>query len=122
MRSVRLTERPLVRPEGFDLEQTWQSVLSTLDDMRAPYTAVALAAAHVVGPLRSVFGTLLTVTGHRAAGDGAEERVEVEIRDRSAEMIAARLAGFGSDVEVVGPDAVRVELARIGTELRNSYG
>ncbi len=116
IRSVRLTDRELVRPDGFDLEETWQSILATLDDMRAPFTATVRADADLVPVLQSVFGTMLAVT--KTSVDG---RVEAEIRDRSAFMIAVRLAGFGSKVEVVGPDAVRTELARIGAELRDSY-
>jgi predicted DNA-binding transcriptional regulator YafY len=116
VRSVRLTDREVVRPDGFDLEATWQATLATLDKMRAPFTAVVRADADIVPVLRSVFGTMLAVTETHA-----DARVEVEIRDRSAFMIAVRLAGFGSKVEVVGPDAVRAELARIGAELRDSY-
>ena len=116
VRSVHLTDRPLVRPDGFDLEETWQSTLATLDNLRAPYRAIVHADADIVPVLRSVFGTLVTVNETTAAG-----RVEVEIRDRSAFMIAVRLAGFGNRVEVVGPDAVRAELARVGAELRDFY-
>jgi predicted DNA-binding transcriptional regulator YafY len=116
IRSVRTTDRPLVRPDGFDLEAAWQSILATLDDMRAPFKATVRAEADIVSVLQSVFGTMLTVSETRIDG-----RVEVEIRDRSPFMIAVRLAGFGSKVEVVAPDAVRTELARIGEELRSSY-
>jgi predicted DNA-binding transcriptional regulator YafY len=116
VRSVRLTDRPLVRPDGFDLEQTWQSTLATLDEMRAPFTAVVRADSDVVPVLRSVFGTMLTV-----AEPDVDGRVGVEIRDRTAFMIAVRLAGFGTKGEVVGPDSVRAELARIGGELQDFY-
>jgi hypothetical protein len=115
VRSVRLTDRPLLRPDGFDLEATWQSTLATLDEMRAPFTAVVRADPGIVPVLRSVFGTMLT------AGEASDDgRVEVEIRDRTAFMIAVRLAGFGNKVEVVGPDSVRSELARIGASSRIS--
>jgi predicted DNA-binding transcriptional regulator YafY len=120
VRAVRVTDRALVRPDGFDLEETWQSTLATLDEMRAPYRAVVRADPAMVPVLRSVFGTLLTA-GLTAAETLVGGRAEVEIRDRSAFMIAVRLAGFGNRVEVVSPDAVRAELARIGTELQDSY-
>jgi predicted DNA-binding transcriptional regulator YafY len=116
IRSVHLTDRPLARPDGFDLDASWRETVATLDDMRAPYRAVVHADADIVDVLRSVFGTLIDVK-EPVAGD----RVEVEIREWSAFMIAVRLAGFGSQVEVVRPDAVRAELARIGSELRDSY-
>jgi len=117
VRSVRLTDRPLARPDGFDLEETWQSTLATLDDMRAPFSAVVRADADIVPVLRSTFGTMLRVTESIV-----DDRVEVEIRDRTAFMVAVRLAGFGNKVEVVGPESVRTELARIGAELRDFYG
>jgi predicted DNA-binding transcriptional regulator YafY len=91
VRAVRLTDRPLARPDGFDL-------------------------ADIVPVLRSVFGTMLTV-----AEAIVDDRVEVEIRDRTAFMVAVRLAGFGNKVEVVGPESVRIELARIGAELQDFY-
>ncbi len=117
VRSVRLTDRPLARPDGFDLEETWQSTLATLDEMRAPFSAVVRADADIVPVLRSTFGTMLRVTESIV-----DDRVEVEIRDRTAFMVAVRLAGFGNKVEVVGPESVRTELARIGAELRDFYG
>ena len=36
-------------------------------------------------------------------------------------MIAERIAGWGAHVEVVGPDEVRAELARIGSALVAQY-
>jgi hypothetical protein len=36
-------------------------------------------------------------------------------------MIAQQLAGWGGLVEVVGPEAVQAELARIGSELTGRY-
>jgi predicted DNA-binding transcriptional regulator YafY len=116
VRSVRLTDRPLLRPDGFDLDETWQSTLATLDDLRAPFRATVYADADFVPVLRSVFGTQLTVTGTTDEG-----RAVVEIRDRSAFMVAVRLAGFGGRVFVAGPESVRAELARIGRELRDFY-
>jgi predicted DNA-binding transcriptional regulator YafY len=121
MRSVRLTDRALERPDGFDLDETWQSILTSLDDRRAPFAAVVHADADIVGALRSVFGTFLRLT-EPVAGVAPAGRVEVEIRDRSAQMIAVRLAGFGHRVKVISPEPVRAELARIGAELQNSYG
>jgi predicted DNA-binding transcriptional regulator YafY len=38
-----------------------------------------------------------------------------------ARSIAEQLAGWGKDVEVLEPEAVRAELARIGAELVRTY-
>jgi len=117
VRAVVLTDRPVVRPVGFDLAETWQSVLSTLDERRTPCKVTALADAGVVGVLRGVLGTRLTVGD---AVDGG--RVSIEVRGHSAPVVAAELAGWADHVEVVGPDAVRNHLAHLGALLTDRYG
>ena len=117
VRAVVLTDRPVVRPEGFDLAETWQSVLSTLDERRTPCKVTALAEAGIVGVLRGVLGTRLTV------GDAGDDgRVTIEVRGHSAHVVAAELAGWADHVEVVAPDAVRNHLARLGALLTDRYG
>jgi predicted DNA-binding transcriptional regulator YafY len=117
VRSVALTRQPVVRPPGFDLAETWQAVLGALDERRTPCRVVAVADSAIVGVLRSVLGTRLSV-GERVA-DG---RVRVEVRGHSAEIVAAELAGFADHVEVTAPDAVRSHLAHLGARLTGRYG
>jgi len=117
VRAVELTAAPVRRPAGFDLAQAWQTVLSTLEDRRVPCRVSALADAAVVGVLRGVLGTRLSVGA--ATDDG---RVAVEIRGHSARIVAAELAGFADHVEVTAPEAVRSQLAHLGTCLTRRYG
>src|SRR3984957_8534621 len=49
VRAVELTDQPVQRPAGFDLAQTWQTVLSTIDERRTPCTVTVLADADIVG-------------------------------------------------------------------------
>jgi hypothetical protein len=72
----------------------------------------------MAGVLRGAFGTRLSRVSDDAAPDG---RIEFEIRMHSAWSAACELARFGSAVEVIGPDDVRAELARIGSELVRAY-
>lgn len=116
VRSVEVTDQPVVRPPDFDLHRTWRATLSTLQLRRAPARARVLAPSDLVGMLRSVFGTRLTVL------DVADERVALELRDASPTMLAVQLAGFGDRIEVTGPPEVRDELGRIGRALARSYG
>ncbi len=117
VRSVVVTEDPVDRPDHFDLEQTWSSVVEEIDERRAGYRAFALAEAESIGWLRSAFGTRLTV------GEAIEDgRIEVDVRSWSAHTVAGELLEFGRWVEVVGPDEVREELARVGAELIERYG
>ncbi len=117
VRAVVVTDRPVQRPDGFDLAEAWQAVLSTLDERRAPCRVSALADAGIVGVLRGALGTRLTVG--ETCDDG---RVAVEVRGHSAQIVAAELAGFADHVEVTGPEAVRHHLAHLGQSLRHRYG
>ncbi len=66
--------------------------------------------------LRAQFASSFTVLGE--TGDG---RLDVEIGAPKLERIAEQLAGWGALLEVVSPDEVCAELARIGRELVTRY-
>jgi predicted DNA-binding transcriptional regulator YafY len=117
VQSVTVTDRPVERPEDFDLAETWQTTVATIDSRRAALPVTALAAEEVIGWLRAQFGTRLAVGDLRADG-----RREVTIRGHSAASVAATLAGFGRRVEVVEPQEVRSMLASLATELAELYG
>ncbi len=117
VRSVVVTGDPVDRPDGFDLEETWEAVKSELDERRIGYRATARAEAEAVPWLRSEFGTRLSVTEQR----DDRGRIEVELRSWSAHTLAGELAAFARWVEVVEPSEVRAELARIGAELTERY-
>ena len=117
VRAVTLTDEPVRRPPGFDLAATWQGVLSTLDERRTPCKVAALADPDIVGVLHGVLGTRLSVG--ETSDDG---RVAVEIRGHRAEIVAAELAGFADHLEVTAPDAVRAQLAHLGSHLTARYG
>jgi predicted DNA-binding transcriptional regulator YafY len=52
----------------------------------------------------------------------ADGRMQVRIRGRDVEVLAAQVAGFGRDVEVVDPPEARRFLASLAGELREVYG
>jgi predicted DNA-binding transcriptional regulator YafY len=116
IRSVVVTDRPVDRPDAFDLAATWRSIVETLDERREWFHAEALARPEAVRWLRGAFGKRIVV-GEQAP-DG---RVEVELRSWSAHTLASELASFAGVVEVLGPGEVRAELARIGGELARLY-
>jgi predicted DNA-binding transcriptional regulator YafY len=117
VRSVEVTDLPVERPEGFDLEEAWRSTLATLDEHRVPSAATLRADADVVPGLRAALGTPMTV-----GPVGTDGRVDIEVRSYSPQMIAGQLAGFGAAVEVVSPPEVRAHLRRIAAELVDVYG
>jgi predicted DNA-binding transcriptional regulator YafY len=117
VRSVTPTGEAVVRPDGFDLAATWESVVATMEERRTSRRAVVRLAAPAHLGLRAQFGPTARVVGE--LGDG---RVEVEIGARTARMLAERLAGWGDAIEVVEPPEVRAELVRIGRELVRRHG
>jgi predicted DNA-binding transcriptional regulator YafY len=117
IRSVVLTDEPVVRPEGFDLEEAWRSTLATLDEHRVPLVVTLRADPDTIRTLRAALGTPMDVG--TVVTDG---RIDVVLRSYSPGQIANQLAGFGSSVEVLAPPEVRDHLARIATELAAVYG
>jgi predicted DNA-binding transcriptional regulator YafY len=119
VRSVTPTEHPVARPDGFDLAETWKSIVDTLEERRAPVRVRALADRRLTGVLRGTFGTRLShMAEHAPTADG---RIEFEVRMHSEWTAAGELARFGGAIEVLEPAAVRNELARIGAELVRAY-
>ena len=45
VRSVERTDDPVERPEGFDLNEAWREIMTTLDERRVPYRVVARCRA-----------------------------------------------------------------------------
>jgi predicted DNA-binding transcriptional regulator YafY len=117
VREVTRTDDPVERPEGFDLGETWRSILDSIDERRAGFRAVALADEEATRWLRPAFGTRM------AFGDvDADGRIRIEIRSWSAHALASELAPLGDRVEVLEPQEVRLELARLAGELGRLYG
>jgi predicted DNA-binding transcriptional regulator YafY len=117
VRSVVLTDDPVVRPADFDLAETWRGVVETIEEWRTVVKAVVRIEARMAPGLRAQFASSFTVLGD--AGDG---RLDVEIGATHPGRIAEQLAGWGALIEVVSPDEVRQHLARIGRELVERYG
>ena len=117
VRSVTVTERPVVRPEGFDLAEAWEQVVAAMDERRVQFRARALVDPRSVGWLRGHLGRRVAVGDLQPDG-----RVEVEIGGQSAEAVAWDIAGYGARLEVVDPPEMREILARLGSDLVARYG
>lgn len=117
-------------PEGFDLAEQWRQVVERAERQRSTVTATVLVPARYLPILRDHFGRHLQVeprdpaarhAGASAGADTQRDPVRVRVAAQSPRSIAEQLAGWGAAVEVVGPQAVRAELARIGAELTARY-
>ncbi|MGC2208410.1 MAG: YafY family protein [Candidatus Dormiibacterota bacterium] len=112
IQSLEVTTQPAQRPTGFDLDAAWRSTMATLDERRLPFSATVRADADFVPVLRYVLGTRASL---QLGG-------LLRVRGPSIEILAAQLAGFAEHIEVLKPEEVRTQLARLGVALTRSYG
>lgn len=103
-------------PDGFTLAGAWAQVVSEVENQRARTWATVLIQARFVPVLHDHFGRHFRVDGE--LGDG---RTRVRLAAPTPRDIARNLAGWGAMVEVIEPESVQVELARIGGELTARY-
>ena len=104
------------RPAEFDLSLAWERIVGWVEQQRSTLSATVLIAARFVPVLRDHFGRHCEVL--ETMDDG---RARVRLAAPVPLMIAQQLAGWGTAVEVVEPDSVKAELARIGSELTARY-
>ena len=112
VRSVERTGDPVVRPDGFDLEESWRLVSDEVDQLWAAVRARGTAAPESISMLRGILGSRL-----RIGPTGPDGRVEVEIAGPFLRALAGELAGYGALLELHEPPELREQLAQIGAEL-----
>ena len=105
-----------MRPPGFDLAKEWETIVAAVEERRRRVRALVRVDAGRLPGLKAQFGDDLTTAVPTDRG-----WYEVTILGSSAEILANELAGWGRDIEVVKPAAVRRCLARIGSELVEQY-
>lgn len=110
------TGEPVVRPDGFVLEDAWKLIAEGVDAMRTPVVASGVVDPGYVGFLRGRLGTRV-----RIGPAGADGRVAVEVRGHTDRSLAAELAGFGGLLEIEEPESLRAALREVGEELVLRY-
>jgi len=105
------------RPAEFDLSTAWERITGWVEQQRSLLSATVLVEARFVGVLRNQFGD-----HHCELLDTLDDgRARVRVAAPVPLMIAQHLAGWGDGVEVIEPESVKAELARIGSELTRRY-
>jgi predicted DNA-binding transcriptional regulator YafY len=110
------TDQPAERPDEFTLATAWQQIVGEVEQRRSRTWATVLIEARFVPILRDHFGRHCHPDGEHLDG-----RARVRLAAPTPLDIARNLAGWGAQVDVLEPEAVRTELARIGTELVRRY-
>jgi predicted DNA-binding transcriptional regulator YafY len=115
--AAEVTDEPADRPADFDLAGAWSEVVDAMERRRSLVAATVLADGALVPVLRDRFGR------HCAVEDtGGPGPARLRVAAHTARSLAEQLAGFGTAVDVVEPEAVRTELGRLGAELAARYG
>lgn len=104
-------------PDGFTLAGAWDQVVGEVEKRRSRTWATVLIQARFASVLHDHFGRHF-----RADGELADGRIQVRLAAPTPLDIARNLAGWGAMVEVIEPESVQAELARIGGELAARYG
>lgn len=112
-----LTQLAAQRPADFELSREWVRIVDEVEQRRSLLSATVLIRARLLPVLRGQFGR------HCKPLDTLDDgRVRVRVAAPMAVSIAEQLAGWGATVEVLEPQSVRTELARLGSELVARYG
>ena len=82
---------PVVRPPDFDLDATWESIVTTVEARRIGVSVQADVDAVVLRPLQYVFANR-----HEILAQEADGRTRVRIHETSPESLAAQLVGFSN--------------------------
>ena len=115
VRSVELTDDPVVRPPDFDLAETWRSVVETIEERRTAAKAVVRdRSGGWLSGCAAQFAS--SFTGARR-GPTTAASTSRSAR-RRLERIAEQLAGWGAAARGRrAPTRSATDLARIGREL-----
>lgn len=116
METATVTDEPADRPADFDLAWAWDDVVTEVERRRSLVSATVLVDERHVDVLRQQFGRHCQVTWSLTGGPA-----RAKVAAPTALDIARHLAGWGAGIELVEPDSVRDELARIAAELSERY-
>ncbi|WP_413450365.1 YafY family protein [Georgenia phoenicis] len=118
MSAATRTDDPAAPPPAdFELARAWDRVVDESEQRRSLRSATVLVAERLLPVLRRQFGRHCEPLD--TLGDG---RVRVRVTAHMDLSIAEQLAGWGAAAEVLEPDTVKRELARLGAELVDRYG
>jgi predicted DNA-binding transcriptional regulator YafY len=119
--SARVLADPFIRPADFDLTSFWDRWSASFASSRAKAEVQVRASPDAIAAFPEVFGD--AVRPILAAAPPADERgflvVTLTFDDEAA--AAHRLAGFGGQVEVLSPAAVRMRLVVSARQLLERY-
>ena len=112
----------VTRPDGFDLAAFWDRWSAAFMTSRSLVLVRVRATATALAIFPYVFGEAGRAAAEAAGPADAGGLREVTLSFEEEAVAAHRLAGFGGEVEVIAPEAVRDRLVATARELLARYG
>ena len=119
--SARLLAAGVTRPDGFDLAAFWDRWSAAFVTSRSQVEVRLRATATALGIFPYVFGDAGRRAAEAAGAADADGLREVVLTFEEERVAAHRLAGFGGEVAVISPEAVRTELIATARALLARY-
>ena len=118
---VRTSAEPFVRPEDFDLIAYWVGWSNRYAYSLTDFRVTIRASRKFIPVLTRYFGSV--IQEQVAQVDPLEEYgwIRLELAFESFEVALARILSFGSGVEVVSPEALRLSLADYAEQILMLY-
>jgi predicted DNA-binding transcriptional regulator YafY len=119
--AARILAEPVGRPTGFELAAFWARWSADFETSR-PRLEVRLAASpHALSAFAEVFGPAAAPAPEAAEPPGQDGWRVVTLSFEHERAAVHRLAGFGDQVEVLDPPAVRAVLLATAREILGRY-
>lgn len=120
--SVQILDEPAERPPGFDLPAFWEQWSQEFQASRPRLQVTILASAQALAAFPEIFGDTVREALNAALPPDEHGWQEVTLSFEHVKAAAHRLAGFGAQVEVLSPPAVRQHLLATAQGILSRYG
>lgn len=119
--SVQILDEPASRPPGFDLPGFWERWSQEFQASRPRLPVRIRASAQALAVFPEVFGDAVREAVSAALPPDEHGWRELILSFEHEKAAANRLAGFGAQVEVLSPPAVREHLLAMAREILSRY-
>jgi predicted DNA-binding transcriptional regulator YafY len=120
--SVQILDEPAIRPRGFDLPVFWERWSQEFQASRQRVPVRIRASAQALAAFPEVFGDAVEEAVSAALPPDEHGWREMILSFEHENAAAHRLAGFGAQVEVLSPPAVREHLLDTAQGILSRYG
>lgn len=121
LREARLLEEEFARPRDFDLPRFWDQWTSGQAASRAHYPVQVRVSPGLLPQLVWHFGQRMHAQIAHAGPPDTAGWVMVELPFESLESARSRILGFGGDMEVVDPPALRASVQDFARQILRAY-